>query len=292
MNFKLTHIKNSIQQGNLQNAISQLIEITNLHSSRFHNEVILHAANLKQLQENERKEILSTEEIRREKNRITYALLDLINEIDREIATKESAISPSDPKSIKILFLAANPSDTTRLRLDEESRAIDRALRQSEFRDRFDILQHWAVSVTDLQELLLRHKPDIVHFSGHGSSASEIILEDDYGNSHPVSVRALSQLFSILKDNIRCVVLNACYSEKQAQAIAQHIESVVGMSKAITDQAAISFATAFYQALGYGRDVKTAFNLGCVQIDMENLDEQDTPKLLTLKGFSFSDFKE
>ena len=59
------------------------------------------------------------------------------------------------------------------------------------------------------------------------------------------------------------------------------------MSKAITDQAAISFATAFYQALGYSRDVKTAFGLGCVQIDMENLDEQDTPKLLTLKGFRF-----
>ncbi len=232
------------------------------------------------------KGILSTEEIRREKNRITYALLDLINEIDREIATKESAISSSDTKSndkiIKILFLAANPSDTTRLRLDKESRAIDRALRQSEFRDKFNIEQHWAVSVTDLQELLLRHKPDIVHFSGHGSSASEIILEDNYGNSNPVSVRALSQLFSILKDHIRCVVLNACYSEPQAQAIAQHIESVVGMSKAITDQAAISFATAFYQALGYGRDVKTAFNLGCVQIDLENLDEQDTPKLLTL----------
>ncbi len=295
MNAKLTHIKNLIRQGNFSKVISRLIEITNQYSSRFHNEVILHAANLKQLQENERKGILSTEEIRREKNRITYALLDLINEIDREIATKESAISPSAPKNngkiIKILFLAANPSDTTRLRLDKESRAIDRALRQSEFRDRFDIQQHWAVSVTDLQELLLRHKPDIVHFSGHGSSASEIIIEDDYGNSHPVSVRALSQLFSILKDNIRCVVLNACYSEPQAQAIAQHIESVVGMSKAITDQAAISFATAFYQALGYGRDVKTAFDLGCVQIDMENLDEQDTPKLLTLKGFSFSDFK-
>ena len=41
---------------------------------------------------------------------------------------------------------------------------------------------------------------------------------------------------------------------------AQHIESVVGISKAITDEVAISFATAFYQALGYGRDLKTAFN--------------------------------
>jgi len=55
------------------------------------------------------------------------------------------------------------------------------------------------------------------------------------------------------------------------------------MSKAIGNDAAIGFATAFYQALGFGRDVKTAFELGCVQIDLEGLDEQDTPKLLALK---------
>lgn len=100
------------------------------------------------------------------------------------------------------------------------------------------------------------------------------------GNSHPVSPRALSQVFSILKDNIRCVVLNACYSEQQAQAIAQHIDCVIGMSNAIGDPAAISFATAFYQALGYGRSIKTAFDLGCAQVDIENLSEQDTPKLV------------
>lgn len=184
-------------------------------------------------------------------------------------------------RAIKILFLAANPKDTGQLRLDEEMRGIDQALRQAEFRDKFDIKQQWAVRVIDLQSHLLRYQPDIVHFSGHGSATSEIILEDTSGNSQPVSSRALSQLFFVLKDNIRCVILNACYSEQQAQAIAKHIDCVIGMSKAIGDSAAINFAIAFYQALGYGRDVKTAFDLGCVQIDLENLSEQDTPKLLS-----------
>jgi len=187
-------------------------------------------------------------------------------------------------RPIKILFLASNPKDISQLRLDEEMRGIDQALRQAEFRDKFDIKQQWAVRVVDLQSYLLRHKPDIVHFGGHGSVSSEIILEDNDGNSKPVSSRALSQLFSVLKDNIRCVVLNACYSEQQAQAIAQHIDCVIGMSKAIGDLAAISFAVAFYQAVGYGRDVKTAFDLGCVQIDLESLSEQDTPKLLAINS--------
>jgi len=190
---------------------------------------------------------------------------------------------------IKILLLAANPTDTTRLRLDAEAREIDNALRVADFRDKFVIEKHFAVRVMDLQGLLLRHKPNIVHFSGHGNSANEIIVEDLSGNSHPISANALSRLFSILRENIRCVVLNACYSEPQARAIAQHIDCVVGMSTAIGDAAAISFASSFYQALGYGKAIKAAFDLGCLQINLENLGEQDTPKLLTREGANPSD---
>jgi DNA-binding NarL/FixJ family response regulator len=191
---------------------------------------------------------------------------------------------PDRKDGVKILFLAANPSDTQPLKLDEEIRAIDEALLKAKFRDKFALSQHWAVRVTDLQAHLLRCEPDIVHFSGHGSQAGEIMLSKGEGqDSHPVSVGALSELFSVLKGNIRCVVLNACYSEEQARAIAGHVDCVIGMSKAIGDLPAIRFAEAFYQALAFGKNVKTAFDLGCAQINLENLGEQDTPKLLALK---------
>ena len=164
--------------------------------------------------------------------------------------------------------------------MEPRTTQIDKDVQKAQFRDSFQFEQQWEVKVTELQGHLMRHNPDIVHFSGHGSSSSELILEDRDGNSHPVSVRALASLFSALKDNIRCVVLNACFSEQQAQAIAQHIDCVVGMSKAISDRAAISFAAKFYQALAYTKSVKDAYMLGCVQTDMEGLDEQYTPKLL------------
>ena len=187
-------------------------------------------------------------------------------------------------KPVKILFLATNPKDIGQLRRDEEIREIKQALLQAEFRDKFDIEQEWAVRVTDLQGHLLRHKPDIVHFSGRGSEANELILEDLQGYSQTVPTGALSQLFNVLKQNVRCVVLNASYTKKQAQAIAKHIDCVIGMSKAIGDEAAINFAIAFYQALGYGKDVKTAFDLGCVQIDLQRINEKDTPKLLAFNS--------
>ena len=44
-------------------------------------------------------------------------------------------------------------------------------------------------------------------------------------------------------------MLNGCYSQVQAEAIAQHIPSVIGMSQAIGDRAAIELAVGFYDAL-------------------------------------------
>ncbi|MFB9628954.1 CHAT domain-containing protein [Nonomuraea helvata] len=184
------------------------------------------------------------------------------------------------PEIIKILFLSANPEDTDQLRLDEEARAIDEALRQSEHRDRFDLRSHWAVRIGDLQRLLLRYRPDIVHFSGHGSSYSEILLQDDQGRSFPIAPDALSGLFSLLSKNVRCVVLNACYSERQAAGIAASVDCVVGMSDEVTDEAAILFAGAFYGALGAGETVQRAFHFGCNQVALYGLAGSGIPQLV------------
>ena len=73
------------------------------------------------------------------------------------------------------------------------------------------------------------------------------------------------------------------YSHSQALAIAENIDCVVGMGKGISDVSAIKFAASFYQALGFGRSVKDAFDLGCIQIDLENLREEDVPKFHCLR---------
>jgi hypothetical protein len=186
--------------------------------------------------------------------------------------------------NIKLLFLASNPTNTSQLRLGEEIRAIEHSLRLSEFRDKFKIIQCWATRVSDIQSDLLRHTPHIVHFSGHGTEKGELIFENEVGESSSVPVNTLTNLFSTLKDNIRCVLLNSCYSAEQANAIAMEIDCVIGMSNSITDKSAISFATSFYQALGYGRNITTAFNLGCSQIDLDNSKDYDIPKLIAIKS--------
>jgi|GEM_PF-2689922 len=182
----------------------------------------------------------------------------------------------SDNTLIKtILILAANPKTTSRLRLDEEIREIDNGLKNS---DQFKLLQKWAVRQRDFYRAILEYKPQIVHFCGHGVGDGGIILEDDIGQQVPMDIEALSRLFKLFAVlGVECVVLNACYSEMQAEAISQYIPYVVGMNKAIGDKAAINFAVAFYDALGAGKDFQFAYDLGCSQL--VGLKEDGTPVL-------------
>lgn len=171
---------------------------------------------------------------------------------------------------IKILFLAANPTGMAPLQLDHESRAIDQALRSSNLRDRFTLEDHWAVRVRDLQELLLRHEPHIVHFSGHGTEENQIILLDEHSQGYPVAAEALANLLGHFTQNLRCVVLNACFSEKQAEKIAETVDCVIGIEDEINDVDAVAFAAAFYRSLGYGKSVKTALELAQNELEMLN----------------------
>lgn len=180
---------------------------------------------------------------------------------------------------LRILFLGASPEGAQALRLDVEVREIDRALRQAEFRERFDLRQHLAVRPSDLQAALLRHRPHILQFSGHGETDG-ICLEDETGQVRKIQGSVIARILAVFKNQIRCVVLNACYSQDQAEEIAKYIDCVVGMSTAIGDHAAISFSSAFYQALAFGGSVETAFQLGCAQIDLDGLGEGSTPQLI------------
>ena len=186
-------------------------------------------------------------------------------------------------RKITILFLAANPKSTDRLRLDEEVRTIDERLRLAQYRDRFNLEQQWAVRTGDILDATLRYKPDIVHFSGHGSLDGSLIFEDAAGKAKPVSAAALGALFEAL-EGVRCVVMNACWSATHATQIAKYVDCVVGMSRSVGDAAAIGFAAGFYRSLGEGKSVGKAFDLGKVQIMLDGGDEQRTPRLKPKPG--------
>jgi CHAT domain-containing protein len=189
----------------------------------------------------------------------------------------------ADRPKIKALFLAANPKSTDRLAIDEEMHAIEQKVRAAEHRDALLFQQAWAIRPDDLLQLLNQHQPHIVHFSGHGSSEGLSLVGDD-GRARLVTTRALKRLFTTLKDNVRLVVLNACYSREQAQALVETIDCVIGMKESIQDDAAIAFASSFYRAIGFGRSIQEAFEQGITSLSLEEIPEEDIPDLLVKEG--------
>ncbi|MDJ0708400.1 MAG: CHAT domain-containing protein [Leptolyngbyaceae cyanobacterium MO_188.B28] len=144
----------------------------------------------------------------------------------------------------KILVLAANPTDTSRLWLEKEVKEIQRSWERSKHRDRYQLQSQFAVSPQDWRRFLLDYDPHILHFCGHGMGEAGLALEaDESGQAKLLSTDAIAGLFEVCKQ-LECVVLNACYSDMQAEsdvqaeAIQAQGAIVIGMNQAIGDEAA------------------------------------------------------
>ncbi len=198
-----------------------------------------------------------------------------------EIQSWQKIVAPPTNPRVSILVLAASPIGEARLRLDKEVREISQVLRLAKKGHHFVLDQRWAVRPDDLQDALLDVEPRIVHFCGHGAGAGGLALESEAGKTQLVSTAALARLFKLLSKHVNCVVLNACYSEVQAEAINQHIDHVVGMTQEIGDDAAINFARGFYRALANERSFEDAYEFGCNAIDLQGIPEYLTPVLKT-----------
>jgi tetratricopeptide (TPR) repeat protein len=209
-----------------------------------------------------------------------------INRLRTEITRIKPEPEPrhsSSPNFTRILFLSADPSDAPRLQLGKEQRIIEEKLRLAKLRDKFEFYARTSVRSEDVSQALLDIKPQIVHFSGHGTTDGQLGLQDENDTLHPVTPEALASLFKLVADSVNCVILNACYTDLQAEAIAKYIDHVIGMKLEMLDKASIAFAIGFYQALGAGCPIIDAFEFGKAQMMMQNTPGADAPVLFKSK---------
>lgn len=169
---------------------------------------------------------------------------------------------------MKILILASNPRGD--LKLGKEIRNLGKAIRQSDHSKQCQVVVELEVQIGSLQELMDTYQPDIVHFCGHGDGEQGLVFQNDNDQEQLVPTEALSELFKKCKDDVKCVVLNACYSEVQAKAIVEHIDYVIGMRQDVLDQTAIDFSESFYREIGNGKSIKDAYQSGRLQISLKS----------------------
>jgi tetratricopeptide (TPR) repeat protein len=173
-----------------------------------------------------------------------------------------------------VLFLAANPVRVPLLQLGEECRAIEAKIRAAKFRDQLRFRSRWAARPDDLLQALHEDDPTVLHFSGHGAGAQGLCFLADDGGVLRVSSDGLSQVIRAAGDSIQLVVLNACYTKVQAEALVAHVPCVIGMPDQIGDKAAIIYAAELYRALAFGKSVANAHQCGLAALSIHSASGQ------------------
>lgn len=182
-------------------------------------------------------------------------------------------------KPLKILMLSADPKNQDRLCLSQERRELDQALQTTRFGDEFQVCDLPSCRLRDIPRALDKYTPTVLHFSGHGNP-NGLCFENEVQKTQIVDKDALADLFRG-QSGLRLVVLNACYSQQQAQCIADSIGYVIAMEGRVDDQAAINFSREFYTALGDGRTFEAAFKRAVAAVHLEGTRQ---PKAHFLSG--------
>jgi len=203
------------------------------------------------------------------------------------IALYQELVRDRTERATVLVFAAdpvsASPRGGLRLQLDEDVRHIREKVRAAQYRDALVFDFRLAARADDLIQALNETSPQVVHFSGHGSSDGLVLVGGD-GHAHLVSPAALEELFRVFRGDIRVVVLNACLSLPQAQAIAAVVGCVIGTRKEISDGAATTFGASFYRGLAFGLSVQTAFEQARVALTLEHPGEEATSQIIVGPG--------
>src|SRR4051794_6785169 len=173
---------------------------------------------------------------------------------------------------LRVLGMISDVADMPTLDVEGERARLERALRPLRSQGRVEV--HWTQAAT--LDCLLRklHYGDfhVLHFVGHGAydemrEDGVLLLEGPDGRSQDITGERLG---TILQDHhsLRLVVLNACEGARNSQTdpfagvaaslVRRGIPAVVAMQFEISDDAALTFAAYFYEALAQGDPVDGA----------------------------------
>ncbi|TDU80773.1 CHAT domain-containing protein [Prosthecobacter fusiformis] len=144
------------------------------------------------------------------------------------------------------MFVTAAPEGETPLQTGREQNAIMRAVG-----GHFQLESIFAANPADLVHQIAIHRPQVIHFAGHGTGKEGLLFEGRSGESILLTWKALNQLLAAkeLMASVQLIVLNACWSISQAKEISAAGPDAVGMKRDVLDTLAVAFADSFYQTL-------------------------------------------
>src|SRR5215204_3286418 len=187
-----------------------------------------------------------------------------------------------------LLLLASNDVETLDSRTADEIREINEVIQSAIHRDSFKPSQHPGVRASDITKKLLRHKPHILHISGHSRETEGLVLEDNNGKVEKIDCARLVNIILNSADGARLklVFFSFCYSEACADAISERVPYAIGVSKEIKAASLMVFSAGFYEALASDRSVQCAFDNGRECLKTQGLEGSEAMVLRVRSGTS------
>jgi hypothetical protein len=157
---------------------------------------------------------------------------------------------------LRVLVIGASPDDLPHVRVDRESRAIEKAALPG----RTEVKVAHAAEATDV-ELVGSFRPDIVHFVCHGDGDS-LLFNDTRGEADAVKAARIAELLGYYRDanevRLRGIVLAACDGHSLAPFFTGVAGTVIAHRGALADPCGVAFAQQLYTRLNSTSDLAAA----------------------------------
>ncbi len=183
------------------------------------------------------------------------------------------------------LIVFSNPTDTSRIRLDKEHRAVDRGLERAGVSSA-EVERRHAASRSDVATVLASGGFEIVQFSGHGSDEGVFVESDRQDASEVLTPADLLELLLQFQPRLQLLVLMSCYSATAARVLVEGAAYVITADGPANDEAAVRFTESFYEVYFKTRSIEKAFGVASF------VTEQSLSIVLTRRATEGSKVKE
>lgn len=201
--------------------------------------------------------LISYEEYSKELANVNNSILLVIEKIPN---------AQSLDKEKKVLFIYSNPNEKYNLGFEKEVQEIRNALAKGKNGSSFGLIVEASVNFEDIEGLVERYNPVIVHFciwSLKNNGQGLFLFEGTQGSEVQVSLEEFRGSFENIKkinDSIETVVLNTCFSQKYGEEISSQVDYVIAMNDLVEDEYfPFEFSRLFYTNIFNGIDVYNSF---------------------------------
>ncbi len=183
------------------------------------------------------------------------------------VVNAPAPVSAARAEPATVLAVYAAPRGSAPLPWEHDVRALHNALAPYPDRFRIDVVP--LATPEDVQRALAQYRPRYLHLFAHGAVDGVLLDDGEGGHGWKLPYPLLAEMVRATP-GLRCVLLSACDSAYAASATGSGEPYLIAMRGRVSVEAAIAFASGFYETLAAREDIpiEAAFAQGLIRLKL------------------------